>query len=117
MPGGRRAGRAQHSGPHGPHVARTPQKGSIRAGSAPSQGSLIRPHTQTSPWHAFSPTPLTAGPARRDHAPTTMHMLKARVTPVEHWARCPEFRQPTRDPGCTLTSHPEGPSPDPNNDG
>lgn len=61
MPGGRRAGRAQHSGPHGPHVARTPQKGSIRAGSAPSQGSLIRPHTQTSPWHAFSPTPLTAG--------------------------------------------------------
>lgn len=38
-------------------------------------------------------------------------------TPVEHCAWCPECRQPAQDPGCTLTGQPEGPSPNPNNDG
>lgn len=70
------SGGAQHPGPHGPHVARTPHEGPIRACSVPGQNT----HTQTSPWHTVSPRPFAAPwPARGNHARTRTHTLKARM--------------------------------------
>lgn len=66
-PRGGRAGRAQHPRRRGPHVARTSQKGSVRARSVPSQTAC----TQTSPgWTLTQTLQGRPGAATRGHGCT-----------------------------------------------